>query len=154
MDLPVLFDRFGDPAQSDVSWSVDDPYDGSDDTGPFTVAQAERGLLIGDAVGDDTINVDATMLWYDDDGDDSYDWDVYSCATVYTTTDALTEANTTGTVNDVLAGAYSSYSRTVTVTSPPGGSGCAAGASCKEVVVSVDHSGKTRAEITLMLVDY
>ena len=59
-----------------------------------------------------------------------------------------------GTVNDVLGGAYSSYSRTVTVTSPPGGSGCAAGATCKEVVVSVDHSGRTRAEVTLMLVSY
>ncbi|MBT8117479.1 MAG: type II secretion system GspH family protein [Gammaproteobacteria bacterium] len=60
----------------------------------------------------------------------------------------------TGTVNDVLGGAWSSYSRTVTVTSPPGGSGCAAGATCKEVVVSVDHSGRTRAEVTLMLVSY
>ncbi len=62
----------------------------------------------------------------------------------------------TGTVNDVLGGAYSSYSRTVTVTvtSPPGGSGCAAGATCKEVVVRVDHSGRTRAEVTLMLVSY
>ncbi len=60
----------------------------------------------------------------------------------------------TGTVNDVLGGAYSSYSRTVTVTSPPCGSGCAAGATCKEVVVSVDHSGRTRAEVTLMLVSY
>jgi prepilin-type N-terminal cleavage/methylation domain-containing protein len=60
----------------------------------------------------------------------------------------------TGTVNDVLAGAYSSYSRTVTVTSPPTGSGCTTGATCKEVVVSVDHSGRTRAEITMMLVSY
>ena len=60
----------------------------------------------------------------------------------------------TGTVNDVLSGAYSSYSRTVTVTSPPGGGGCAVGATCKEVVVSVDHSGRTRAEITTMLVSY
>ena len=60
----------------------------------------------------------------------------------------------TGTVNDVLGGAYGSYSRTITVTSPPAGSGCAAGASCKEVTVSVSHSGKPRAEITLMLVDY
>ena len=59
-----------------------------------------------------------------------------------------------GTVNDVPAGAYSSYSRTVTVTSPPVGSGCATGATCKEVVVSVDHSGRTRAEITMMLVSY
>ena len=60
----------------------------------------------------------------------------------------------TGTVNDVPGGAYSSYSRTVTVTSPPTGSGCATGATCKEVVVSVDHSGRTRAEITMMLVSY
>jgi prepilin-type N-terminal cleavage/methylation domain-containing protein len=60
----------------------------------------------------------------------------------------------TGTVNDVLTGAYSSYSRTVTVTSPPAGTGCAAGASCKEVVVSVDHSGRTRAEVTFLLVNY
>jgi len=60
----------------------------------------------------------------------------------------------TGTVNDVLTGAYSGYSRTVTITSPPAGSGCASGASCKEVVVSVDHGGRTRAEVTLMLVSY
>jgi prepilin-type N-terminal cleavage/methylation domain-containing protein len=60
----------------------------------------------------------------------------------------------TGTVNDVLGGAYSSYNRTVTVTSPPVGSGCAAGATCKEVVVKVDHSGRTRAAVTLMLVSY
>ena len=60
----------------------------------------------------------------------------------------------TGTVNDVLTGAYSSYSRTVTVTSPPAGGGCAGGATCKEVVVSVDHSGRTRAELTFVLVNY
>ena len=60
----------------------------------------------------------------------------------------------TGTVNDVLTGAYSSYSRTVTVTSPPTGGGCAGGATCKEVVVSVDHSGRTRAEIAFVLVNY
>lgn len=60
----------------------------------------------------------------------------------------------TGTVNDVLTGAYSSYSRSVTVTSPPAGGGCAGGATCKEVVVSVDHSGRTRAEIAFVLVSY
>ena len=60
----------------------------------------------------------------------------------------------TGTVNDVLTGAYSSYSRSVTVTSPPAGGGCAGGASCKGVVVSVDHSGRTRAEIAFVLVSY
>jgi prepilin-type N-terminal cleavage/methylation domain-containing protein len=59
-----------------------------------------------------------------------------------------------GTSSDVLAGAYSNYSRTVTITSPPGGSGCAVGASCKEVIINVAHSGRTRAEITFMLVDY
>ena len=59
-----------------------------------------------------------------------------------------------GTINDVLAGAYASYSRTVVVTQPPAGSGCAAGATCKEVIVSVDHSGKTRAEVTYILVSY
>jgi len=60
----------------------------------------------------------------------------------------------TGTTSDVLTGAYSSYSRTVAVTSPPIGSGCAVGATCKEVTIGVDHSGRTRAEITFMLVDY
>ncbi len=60
----------------------------------------------------------------------------------------------TGTTSDVLTGAYSSYSRTVTVTSPPGGSGCAVGATCKEVIIGVDHSGRTRAELTFILVNY
>jgi len=60
----------------------------------------------------------------------------------------------TGTTSDVLSGAYSNYSRTATVTSPPVGSGCAVGATCKEVIITVDHSGRTRAEITFMLVDY
>mgnify|MGYP001820805642 FL=1 len=60
----------------------------------------------------------------------------------------------TGTTSDVLSGAYNTYSRTVTVTSPPGGSGCAVGATCKEVIIAVDHSGRTRAEITFILVDY
>ncbi len=60
----------------------------------------------------------------------------------------------TGTTSDVLAGAYSNYSRTVTVLSPPGGSGCATGASCKEVVIGVDHGGRTRAQLTFILVDY
>jgi prepilin-type N-terminal cleavage/methylation domain-containing protein len=59
-----------------------------------------------------------------------------------------------GTIIDVLGGAYASYSRTVTVTQPPVGSGCAAGATCKEVIISVDHSTKTRAELTFILVSY
>jgi prepilin-type N-terminal cleavage/methylation domain-containing protein len=60
----------------------------------------------------------------------------------------------TGTTSDVLTGAYGSYSRTVSVTSPPVGSGCAVGATCKEVIIAVDHSGRTRAELTFILVDY
>jgi len=60
----------------------------------------------------------------------------------------------TGTVNDVLVAPYNSYSRTVEINSPPTGSGCAAGATCKEVIVQVDHSGQTRAEVTFLLVNY
>lgn len=59
-----------------------------------------------------------------------------------------------GTVNDSLAGAYSTYARSMTVTSPPAGSGCATGATCKEIIISVDHSGRTRAELTFILVNY
>lgn len=59
-----------------------------------------------------------------------------------------------GTTVDVLGGAYANYSRTLTVTQPPVGSGCAAGATCKEVIISVDHTGKTRAEVTYILVSY
>lgn len=63
-------------------------------------------------------------------------------------------AITTGTTNDVLTAPFNNFSRRVVVTSPPAGGGCAAGATCKEVVVSVDHSGRTRAAITFVLVNY
>ena len=57
-------------------------------------------------------------------------------------------------MNDVLTAPFNGYSRTVVVNSPPSGGGCAAGATCKEVIVSVDHSGRTRAEVTFLLVNY
>ncbi len=55
-----------------------------------------------------------------------------------------------GTVVENLAGNYAGYVRTSTVTVIAGGSGgCAAGATCKEVIVSVPP-----AEITFILVDF
>ena len=59
-----------------------------------------------------------------------------------------------GAVTDVLAGNYAGYSRTVTVNEPPAGGGCAAGASCKEVIVSVNRGAGTLAELTFILVSY
>lgn len=59
-----------------------------------------------------------------------------------------------GTGSEVLTGNYSGYTRTVTVNEPPLGTGCAVGTSCKEVLISVAHSGKPRAALTLMLVNY
>ncbi len=53
-----------------------------------------------------------------------------------------------------LGGNYANYGRTVTVNEPPLGPGCAALATCKEVIVSVTHTGNPRAEITFILVDY
>jgi prepilin-type N-terminal cleavage/methylation domain-containing protein len=60
----------------------------------------------------------------------------------------------TGTTNDVLTGNYSTYSRSVTVTQPPAGGGCAPGATCKGVVVSVDRGLSNRAELAFVLVNY
>jgi len=54
-----------------------------------------------------------------------------------------------GTVVEVLGGNYTGYVRTVTVNEPPVGSGCATGATCKEVIVNVPP-----AEITFILVDF
>lgn len=59
-----------------------------------------------------------------------------------------------GTVTDVLGGNYAAYGRTVTVNEPPVGGGCAAGATCKEVIVSVTYTGNPRADVTFILVDY
>jgi prepilin-type N-terminal cleavage/methylation domain-containing protein len=60
----------------------------------------------------------------------------------------------TGTTSEVLAGNYAGYTRTVTVNEPPVGTGCAVGATCKEVLINVARGGSPRAGLTLMLVDY
>jgi prepilin-type N-terminal cleavage/methylation domain-containing protein len=60
----------------------------------------------------------------------------------------------TGTTIDALTGSYAAYGRTVTVTEPPSGSGCAVGATCKEVVISTSLGGTPRAELTFILVNY
>ncbi len=55
-----------------------------------------------------------------------------------------------GTTVEVLAGNYAGYTRTTTVTVIAGGSGgCAALATCKEVIVDVGP-----AELTFILVDF
>ncbi len=60
----------------------------------------------------------------------------------------------TGTTTDVLTGNYSAYSRIVTMTQPPAGGGCAPGATCKGVVVSVNRGIGNRAGIAFVLVNY
>ncbi len=59
-----------------------------------------------------------------------------------------------GTTTDVLTGSYSGYARRVTVTQPPAGGGCALGAACKGVVVTVNRGLSQRASVTFVLVDY
>ncbi len=60
----------------------------------------------------------------------------------------------TGTINDTLTGNYAVYSRSVQVGAPPGGSGCFASATCKEVVITVSRDATTRARVSFILVDY
>ncbi len=64
----------------------------------------------------------------------------------------------TGVIVDVLGGNYANYGRTLTVNEPPVGPpigrGCAVGATCKEVIVSVTYTGNPRADVTFILVDY
>jgi prepilin-type N-terminal cleavage/methylation domain-containing protein len=55
---------------------------------------------------------------------------------------------------EILSGNYAGYSRSTVITQPPSGPGCPLGASCKEVVVSVDEGGSTYADVTFLLVDY
>jgi len=64
------------------------------------------------------------------------------------------EAITLGTSNEVLTGNYANFSRTVMITEPPDTGGCPTSAICKEVVVTVNHARKKRAEIVTVLVDY
>lgn len=56
--------------------------------------------------------------------------------------------------NEVLSGNYSGYRRSTMITQPPSGPGCPAGASCKEVIISVDEGASTYAEVTFLLVSY
>jgi prepilin-type N-terminal cleavage/methylation domain-containing protein len=56
--------------------------------------------------------------------------------------------------SEVLGGNYSGYTRSTVITQPPSGPGCPAGASCKELVISVDEGGSNYAELSFLLVDY
>ncbi len=60
----------------------------------------------------------------------------------------------TGPTSEVLAGNYTGYTRTLSVNEPPLGTGCAVGATCKEVLIGVERGGSPRASLTLLLVDY
>jgi prepilin-type N-terminal cleavage/methylation domain-containing protein len=60
----------------------------------------------------------------------------------------------TGTTTESLAGNYTGYTRTTVISQPPLGPGCPVGATCKEVVITVDRSGTPNAEVTLVLADY
>ena len=56
-----------------------------------------------------------------------------------------------------LAGNYTGYTRTTSIideTVPYAGSDCPAVGACKQITVSVAEAGKTRAEITFLLVNY
>jgi prepilin-type N-terminal cleavage/methylation domain-containing protein len=63
-------------------------------------------------------------------------------------------AELSGNTSEALSGNYSGYTRSTVITQPPGGPGCPAGASCKEVIISVDEGGTTYAELSFLLVDY
>jgi len=60
----------------------------------------------------------------------------------------------TGTTIDTPGGNFTAYTRTLTVNEPPSAGGCAAGATCKEVIVTVDRGASTRAEVSFILVSY
>ncbi len=63
-------------------------------------------------------------------------------------------AELSGNTTEILAGNYSGYTRSTVITQPAAGPGCPGGASCKEVLISVDESGSAYAEVTFLLVDY
>ncbi len=56
--------------------------------------------------------------------------------------------------SEVLTGHYSGYTRSTVITQPVSGPGCPGGATCKELVVSVDEGGSTYAAVTFVLIDY
>lgn len=60
-----------------------------------------------------------------------------------------------GTITENLAAPYSGYVRTTTVTQPlVAPTGCPAGATCKDVAISVTRSGQTLAQLSYLLVNY
>jgi len=63
-------------------------------------------------------------------------------------------AELSSNTTEVLNGNYSGYTRSTVITQPPAGPGCPGGASCKQVVISVDEGGSTYAEVSFLLVDY
>jgi prepilin-type N-terminal cleavage/methylation domain-containing protein len=63
-------------------------------------------------------------------------------------------AELSSNTSEVLGGNYSGYTRSTVIRQPPAGPGCPAGATCKELVISVDEGGSTYAETTLVLVNY
>ena len=63
-------------------------------------------------------------------------------------------AELSGSSTEALSGNFSGYNRSTVIAQPPGGPGCPGGASCKEVIISVNESGTTYAEVTFLLVSY
>ena len=59
-----------------------------------------------------------------------------------------------GTTNEVLTGNFTGYTRSTVINDPFVGAGCPGGATCKEVVISVDEGGSTRAQVTFVMVNY
>ncbi|TCK16876.1 prepilin-type N-terminal cleavage/methylation domain-containing protein [Thiogranum longum] len=61
----------------------------------------------------------------------------------------------TGTYPEVLAGNYTGFNRTTSISQPvTAPAGCPAGALCDLVTVSVDKGASPLSEITFVLVDY
>jgi prepilin-type N-terminal cleavage/methylation domain-containing protein len=63
-------------------------------------------------------------------------------------------AELSGSTTEALSGNFSGYNRSTVIIQPPGGPGCPGGASCKEVIISVDEGASTYAEVTFLLVSY
>ena len=63
-------------------------------------------------------------------------------------------AELSGSTTETLDGNYSGYTRNTTITQPPPGPGCPAGASCKQIDINVEEGGSSYAEVTFLLVGY
>ncbi|NND89237.1 MAG: type II secretion system protein [Granulosicoccus sp.] len=59
-----------------------------------------------------------------------------------------------GSTNEILTGKFAGFSRSVAISEPSSIGGCAPGATCKGVVVTVTRDLRKRAEIATVLVDY